>query len=138
MAKKLDILESHTMRFLLQGEERKKLIAHFQEIFPVREKNNAIEVEFAMSQKEIFYDLLDQFAKENGYSLPPREEKLTFGDLKVGELFIQFPIANTAFLKPFATYEKIYPTKNGKNAKWASGNSIFLTFPSDIPVLRIC
>lgn len=138
MAKKLDILESHTMRFLLQGEERKKLIAHFQEVFPVREKINLVEVEFAMSQKETFYNLLDQFAKENGYSLPPREEKLTFGDLKVGELFIQFPITGSAFLKEFVTYEKIYPTKTGKNTKRASGNSIFLTFSSDIPVLKIC
>lgn len=142
MPKKLDILESHTMRFLLQGEARKKLIAHFQEIFPVREKNNVVEVEFAMSQEENFYDLLDQFAKENGYSFPPRDEKFTFADLKVGEMFIQFPSnagkkGDGSFLKPHPVFEKIYPTNNGENAKQTSTSKSFVTFLPSVRVLKV-
>jgi len=89
-------------------------------------------------EEDKLYSLLEKFAREYNLSVTPRaNEKLTFGDLKTGDIFIQFPIAkNNGFLIENPSFMKIEEDAEGNNAERANSTSRNHFLPS-VLILKI-
>ncbi|TSC51934.1 MAG: hypothetical protein LiPW41_701 [Parcubacteria group bacterium LiPW_41] len=90
-----------------------------------------------------FYDVLEKFAKERDIAFGNHSnEKLTFGDLKTGDIFVSFPTpgdnsGHGGYLGEHYSFVKIEEDEAGNNAERAINSKMRSRFLPSFLVLKI-
>jgi len=90
-----------------------------------------------------FYDVLEKFAKERDIAFGNHSnEKLTFGDLKTGDVFVGFPTpgdnsGHGGYLGEHYSFVKIEEDEAGNNAERAINSKMRSHFLPSVLVLKI-
>lgn len=122
-------------------EERGYYLSGFSSIELIRSKITIDAIKEGEEDK--LYSLLEKFAREYNLLIEPRaDEKLTFGDLKSGDIFIDFPTpgdnsGHGGYLGEYYSYVKIDEDEDGNNAERATNPKMRSHFLPSVLILKI-